>query len=118
MERSTRDGHVGAGMLLQHVRAGPVSRAELACRTGLARSTVAQRVDALLAAGLVCETPGKVSTGGRPPAMITLNAGAGVILAADLRAAGARVAVTDLLAAPLADATVVLDLARGPEDAL
>src|SRR5688572_24344206 len=84
------DAYVGAGMLLQHIRDGAVSRADLVRWSGLARSTVAQRVDALLAAELVVETPGRVSTGGRPPGTLTLNAGAGVLLAAELGAASAQ----------------------------
>ena len=42
---------LGAGSVLRMIRDGEaVTRADLARRTGLARSTVAQRVDALLAA--------------------------------------------------------------------
>ncbi|MBT9405011.1 hypothetical protein KBY50_25415, partial [Salmonella enterica subsp. enterica serovar Typhimurium] len=44
-------------------------KAELAALTGLARSTVASRVDALLAADLPRPAGEAVSTGGRPPAI-------------------------------------------------
>src|SRR4051812_49690076 len=58
----------GAGALLQLVRDGTATtRAELARYTGLARSTVAQRVDALIAADLLYEAAGGQSTGGGPP---------------------------------------------------
>ena len=64
--------------------------------TGLARSTVAQRVDALLAHGLVYEAGGSASTGGRPPTVLAFNRDAGVVLVADLGATHSRLAVSDL----------------------
>jgi MarR family len=54
-----------------------VTRTEIARRTGLARSTVAQRVDALLAHRLVYEVGGTTSTGGRPPTALAFNHEAG-----------------------------------------
>src|SRR4051812_3327892 len=60
---------LGAGSVLRLIRDGEaVTRAAIARRTGLARSTVAQRIDALLAHELVIEAGGEASTGGRPPA--------------------------------------------------
>jgi len=67
-----------AGSLLRLIRADvAVTRADLARVTGLARSTVAQRVDALLAKGLVYEAGGSASTGGRPPTVLAFNRDAG-----------------------------------------
>ena len=86
--------------------------------TGLARSTIAQRVDALLALGLVYEAGGSASTGGRPPTVLAFNRDAGVVLAADLGATHARVAVSDLMGTPLAERASDLDIALGPEHAL
>ena len=80
-----------------------MTRAELARQTGLARSTVAQRVEALLAGGLLLEAGGSPSTGGRPPTVLALNHRAGVVLVADLGATHARVAVSDLAGTPLAE---------------
>src|SRR3954471_24539814 len=85
----------GAGRVLSLIRDGEaVTRADLARRTGLARSTVAQRVEALLAHQLVYEAGGSASTGGRPRTVLAFNRGAGVVLVADLVAAhsGLRVA--------------------------
>ena len=95
-----------------------MTRADLARVTGLARSTVAQRVDALLEKGLVHDTGGSVSTGGRPPAVLAFNRDAGVVLVADLGATHSRVAVSDLVGTPLAERTSDLDIALGPEAAL
>ena len=107
------------GELLSLIRAGTaVTRADLARHTGLARSTVAQRVDALLASGLVLEAGGTPSTGGRPATMLAFNHEAGVVLVADLGATHARVALTDLAGAPLAERAGDLDIALGPDEVL
>ena len=110
---------LGAGSVLRMIRDGEaVTRAELARRTGLARSTVAQRVDALLAHELVYEAGGSTSTGGRPPTILAFNQLAGVVLAADLGATHSRLAVSDLAGAPLAEVALELDIASGPEAVL
>jgi predicted NBD/HSP70 family sugar kinase len=107
------------GELLSLIRAGTaVTRADLARHTGLARSTVAQRVDALLASGLVLEAGDTPSTGGRPATMLAFNHQAGVVLVADLGATHARVAVTDLAGTTLAERAGDLDIALGPAEVL
>src|SRR5215211_3420514 len=114
-----RASRPSAGALLSMIRDGTaVTRARLARETGLARSTVAQRVDALLAQGLVHEAGGGASTGGRPATVLAFNHEAGVVLVADLGASHARVAVSDLLGTPLAERASDLDIALGPEHAL
>jgi len=107
------------GELLSLIRAGTaVTRADLARHTGLARSTVAQRVDALLGSALVLEAGGTASTGGRPPTALAFNHRSGVVLVADLGATHARLAITDLAGAPLAERAGDLDIALGPDEAL
>ena len=106
----------GAGRVLSLIRDGEaVTRADLARRTGLARSTVAQRVEALLAHRLVYEAGGSASTGGRPPTVLAFNRSAGVVLVADLGATHSRLAVSDLAGAPLAERAFDSDVARDPE---
>src|SRR5690242_3897553 len=106
----------GAGRVLRLIREGEaVTRADLARRTGLARSTVAQRVEALLAHRLVYEVGGSASTGGRPPTVLAFNRGAGVVLVADLGATHSRLAVSDLAGTPLAERAYDTDVARDPE---
>jgi predicted NBD/HSP70 family sugar kinase len=108
-----------AGALLDLIRdETAVTRADLARVTGLARSTVAQRVDTLIASGLVYETDDSVSTGGRPPTVLAFNRNAGVVLVADLGATHARVAVSDLVGTPLAERAADCDIAQGPERVL
>jgi predicted NBD/HSP70 family sugar kinase len=109
----------GAGAVLRLIRHGDAgTRADLARLTGLARSTVAQRVDALLAYGLVREVTGAASTGGRPPTVLALNPDAGIVLAADLGATHSRLAVTDLAGDSLAEVALDMDIADGPEKVL
>ena len=83
--------------------------------TGLARSTVAQRVDALLARDLLVSRGDSQSTGGRPATMLAFNHRAGVVLSGDLGATHSRVAVTDLGGAVLAQTRHEIAIAEGPE---
>ena len=107
------------GDLLSLIREGvAVTRADLARHTGLSRSTVAHRVDALIAAGLLVEAGGSPSTGGRPPTVLAFNHEAGVVLVADLGATHSRMAVSDLAGTPLAEAAQDLDIGLGPTEVL
>jgi predicted NBD/HSP70 family sugar kinase len=109
----------GPGALLQLVRDGTATtRAELARYTGLARSTVAQRVDALIAADLLYEAGGSQSTGGRPPTTLAFKHHAGVVLVADLGATHARLALSDLAGTPLAEHASERAIADGPHAVL
>src|SRR5918997_1841758 len=102
----------GAGTMLRLIRNGEaVTRADLARRTGLARSTVSHRVDALLASRLVYEAGASASSGGRRPTVLAFNEDAGVILAADLGATHTRLAVTNLGATVLAEVSIDMDIA-------
>jgi len=107
------------GEILRAIREGRAqTRADLAALTGLGRSTVAQRVGSLIASGLVVEAGDGESTGGRPPTVLAFNAGAGVVLAADLGATHCRLEVTDLGGAPLAVHQQDLDIEYGPDKVL
>lgn len=119
-ERRTTSSHaLTAGVLFQLVRAGEAtSRADLARTTGLARSTVSQRVDALLGLGLLVEEGGGPSTGGRPPTRLAFDAASGVVLCADLGATHCRLAVSDLDGAVLAELPGERAIADGPDAVL
>ena len=111
--------NIGAGRLLNLIRDGEaVTRADLARRTGMARSTVAQRVELLLAHRLVYEAGESASTGGRPATVLAFNQAVGVVLVADLGATHARVAISDLAGAPLVEESHDLDITDGPESVL
>ena len=106
----------GAGELLQLLRdETPRTRAELAKLTGLARSTVGARVDALLATGLLAPSGEAASTGGRPPARFAFNPEARVVIGADIGATHGRVALTDLSGRPIREIGEELDITDGPE---
>ncbi|REJ04238.1 ROK family protein [Microbacterium bovistercoris] len=109
----------GTGEIFQILRDGLArTKAELADLTGLARSTVASRVDGLLAAGLITPAGEAVSTGGRPPARVAFNPVAGLVLAVDLGATHSTVAVADLSGRILDSGTRPIDIADGPESLL
>jgi predicted NBD/HSP70 family sugar kinase len=111
--------HTGAGELFQLLRDGrPRTRADLAAATGQARSTIAARVDVLMAAGLIAPAGEASSTGGRPPATFAFLPSARVVLAVDLGATHARLAVTDLASTVLAETEEHLAIAAGPEAVL
>src|SRR5258708_25741460 len=84
----------GPGAVLALFRDGRArTRADLVHLTGLARSTVTQRLDALLAAGLLVPDGKSASTGGRPPTQFRFNASGGVLLIAYIRGGALRPAV-------------------------
>ncbi|MFE2187302.1 ROK family protein [Streptomyces sp. NPDC059455] len=91
------------------------SRGELARATGVAASTITHRVGLLVEHGLLAESGNGESRGGRRPALLSLNAQAGVILSADIGATLSRFAVTDLGADVLAETKAAMDVNEGPE---
>ena len=91
------------------------SRTDIARTTGLARSTVTNRVATLVADALLVEHHIGPSSGGRPPVELRLNADAGLMLGADIGATHLRVAVADLSGAVLAEHSSDLLIATGPE---
>lgn len=94
---------------------GPQTRAQLAESSGLARSTIAARIDVLLRLGLVAPYGDAASTGGRPPSVLAVNPRARVVVGVDLGATHARAVLTDLAGTILAEARADLDIADGPE---
>ena len=105
--------------MLRLIRDGRAStRAELVALTGLARSTVAQRMDALLAQRLVIPAGASASTGGRPPKTFAFNRNAGAVLAADLGATHSRVAVTDLAGDVMVQTRTDIPISEGPDTVL
>jgi glucokinase len=108
----------GAELLLLLRSSGPRTRAQLAEETGLARSTIASRLDPLLAAGLVVPAGDAGSSGGRPPAQVAFNAGARILIAVDLGATHGVVAIADLAGSVLVSESTELRIDAGPEEVL
>lgn len=108
-----------AGHVLDLIRSGEATtRGDLAARLNVARSTVVQRLAVLLELGWVGEAGAAVASGGRPTSVLTFNAGAGVVLVADLGQTGCHLAACDLHASPLAEVTAALSIAEGPAPVL
>ncbi|MFH6688642.1 ROK family transcriptional regulator, partial [Cellulosimicrobium funkei] len=106
----------GAGDMFQLLRDGqPRTRADLAAITGQARSTIAARIDLLMTAGLIAPAGEASSTGGRPPVTFAFSPEARIVLAVDLGATHARLAVTDLASNVLAETDAALAIADGPD---
>jgi glucokinase len=119
ISRGSTLGSSGASELFQLLRDGtPRTRAELAATTGLARSTIALRVGELIELGLVSPVNDAQSTGGRPSSQFALNQTARVVLAADLGATHATIAVANLSGKILTRTSGPIDIADGPESVL
>ena len=117
--RTSSLGTAGASELFQLLRDGsPRTRAELAVATGLARSTIALRVDELMGLGLISAVGDAQSTGGRPSSQFALNPGAKFVLAADLGATHATIAISNLAGISIGEHRGEIDIAAGPEAVL
>ena len=73
-----------------------MSRAELARRTGLSRSTVSAIVSELLTTGLIAETRAGVSSGGRRPIILEFQDESAFIVGIELGATHVSCVLTDL----------------------
>jgi predicted NBD/HSP70 family sugar kinase len=113
-------GMNSAGELLQLFRSGKVStRSELQRATGLARSTLTYRLDALLAGGYLIED-GSVTDlrRGRPSTRLRVNDHATTVLVADLGATHGRLAVSTAAGDVISETVIESSIAKGPETVL
>jgi glucokinase-like ROK family protein len=94
---------------------GAGSRQEIGLLTGLGRSVVAQRVEELIAAGLLTEVGLGRSTGGRPPRRLQFRAAAGHLLVGFIGATSLDVAVVDAQGGISVRLSEPIDIAAGPE---
>ncbi|WP_214409086.1 ROK family transcriptional regulator [Sphaerisporangium fuscum] len=116
MSRRPGSTLASTGEVLQLIRTGEAAtRADIGRLTGLSRPAVQMRVAELLERNLIVEDTEGPSTGGRPPARLTFNAAAGVILVASLGASRTQIAVCDLAGAELARTDLEIDVERGPD---
>lgn len=104
------------GEILDLVRSGRAStRSDLRRLTGLSRTAVVARVNALHDAGLIQLGTELASTGGRPPGALIFNRQAGVVAAAAIGRSRSQVALFDLLGEELDSAAVDHEVAAGPD---
>ncbi len=94
------------------------TRSELATLTGLARSTVAARVDALVRARLINSVANAASTGGRPSRQFAFDGTQHGVLGIDIGATHAHIGLTDLHGTLLLDTEVMLAVSEGPQTVL
>ena len=100
---------------------GTASRADLARRTGLSRSTVSTIIADLQRTGLVVETvvqDGAQGAQGRPPVLLALDPTAGAGIGVDFDHDRIRVAVADLSLTVLAEHTIAFDVDHDAERSL
>jgi predicted NBD/HSP70 family sugar kinase len=102
--------------LIRHGRAR--TRGDILDATGLSRMTVAQRVDGLLAAGLIREAGADRASGGRRPTRLEFDVTHSVVVAASVDTAHSRTALTDLSGRILADRQIDVAVEHGPEKVL
>ncbi|GAA2265444.1 sugar kinase [Streptomyces ruber] len=109
----------GPGAVLDLIRSGrATTRAELMAATGLSRSTMATRLEALTEAGYVEEAGTGGATGGRRAQSFRLRRDGGVLLVADIGGAHVRTAVTDLAGRVLDGRERTDDVGLGPAPVL
>ncbi|MDJ0392274.1 ROK family protein [Rhodococcus sp. G-MC3] len=106
-----------AGEIFALVRDGEAdTRAELGKITGLSRSAVASRVASLTSLGLVIEAEDAQSTGGRPPARLSFDVDAGIVLAAAIGRSRSQLGVFTLGGEFLASDSVDQEIGIGPDE--
>lgn len=109
----------GPGEILDLIRHGhATTRGDVLEATGLSRMTVAQRLDALLAAGMVVEGDTGEATGGRRRRSLSFNSAQSSVLTAAVDTTHTRIALTDLRGTVLRDAEVDVAVAAGPSEVL
>lgn len=101
-------------LLLLLADGAPRTRADLVGEAGLPRAAVSAQLDALAASGLIARRDDAPSSGGRPAARVAFDARARSLLAIDLGAAHAVIALTDLDGQVLARRRERIAIADGP----
>jgi predicted NBD/HSP70 family sugar kinase len=99
---------------------GALARTEIAARTGLSRATVSSLLSELLDRELVREEVDtrRLTSGGRPPALVTIEPGAAAAVGVDIGRTHVRVAVADLSLQVLAEAVAHVDVPGHLEETL
>jgi predicted NBD/HSP70 family sugar kinase len=106
----------GAGEILQLIRSGrATTRIQVLEVTGLSRVTVAQRMDALVAAGIIRAAGDAGATGGRRSERFVFDPSDSLVLVAALELGAGELALVDPHGALLARTPLAVDLAAGPD---
>jgi predicted NBD/HSP70 family sugar kinase len=112
-------GLVNAADILSLIGTGQaISRSTLLESSGLSRVTVTQRLNALIAAGLVHETSRTLPSGGRPTRVLAVNSQVGHILVANIGETHLHLAMMTPEPAIIAQSTLPYQVAEGPRATL
>lgn len=99
-------------------QAGRISRADIAKRLHLSRSTVSSIINDLIADNLVREVGAGHSQGGRRPILLEFNGQAGYVVGVDVGATHILALLTDLQARPVVRLEGPFEVEEGPETGL
>lgn len=94
---------------------GGISRVELAQRLALTRAAVTPIVNDLMETGLIQEAESRVASSGRPPILLSINAGSGMVAGIDMGATHLTVLIANFSAQVLAEKEIPFDIADGPK---
>ena len=88
---------VNRSLVLNYVKgSGPISRRDIADRSGLSPATVSNLTGELLSVGLISEIGSRESARGRPPVLLELNSRAGYVVGVKVMEDALVAVVTDL----------------------
>jgi glucokinase-like ROK family protein len=93
---------------------GGISRVELAQRLALTRAAVTPIVNDLMNTGLIQETESRVAASGRPPILLSINAGRGTVAGIDMGATHLTVLIANFSAQVIAEKEIPFNIADGP----
>jgi predicted NBD/HSP70 family sugar kinase len=113
------NGNASAGDILELVRSGRVrTRRDVQDLTGLSRSTLTLRMSQLLTAGYVRESGQVSGATGRPAKLLSFDEASQLVLAVDLGATHAHIALLDAGGQLISEASSELRLSSEPEEVL
>lgn len=87
---------INSKLILNLIKAGPVSRAEIAAASGLSAATVSNLTAELIGEGLIRESGVGATARGRPPVMLRLNSDARFVVGVKVMPDSLVAVVTDL----------------------
>jgi glucokinase-like ROK family protein len=97
---------------------GGISRVELAQRLALTRAAVTPIVNDLMDTELIHEVESRVASSGRPPILLSVNAGRGTVAGIDMGATHLTIILANFSAQVLVEKEIPFDIANGPEACL
>lgn len=112
-------GSTGPGSLLHLIRTNQRwTRTEIGRVSGLARTTLIERLSMLQSAGFITANKTPALTGGRPAETYSYNSAGGYLLVADIGGSHTRMGITDMGGTLIATAEADRDTEEGPDAVL